>query len=313
MSPPSVFISYAHEDADLARALAQALRRRECRVWIDEGEMRIGDSLIERIATAIREVEFVVALVSDASIESNWCKKELSLAITGGLGREGVKVLPLRVGGVEMPPALADTYWLALDPSSVSAAAARIKKDAEAHLADEGRVQHVARPVPGTSAKTGPRRPDPERTSPEPGSAPEEFEPINLAGIVREGVGQPRNDRTPGSALYRIPLRLSRVPPPDWTRLFEANWDRPPSWTSMHRPGICRVSGDTVVLDGTTMEELERYHLKTLKLALDVTNERYAEHLRKTHEQERRKREEREQHERDVDDIARRLRFDDDE
>lgn len=274
--------------------------------------MRVGDSLIERIATAIREVEFVVALVSEASVESNWCKKELSLAITGGLGREGVRVLPLRVGDVEMPLALADTFWLALDPSSVSDAAARIKRDAEAHLADKGRVQRPA-PAPLARVQERPRRPVPEGTHPGPEPESEAFEPIKLVGIVREGVGQPRNDGTRGSALYRIPLRLSRVPPSDWSRLFEANWDRPPSWTSIHRPGICRVSGDTVVLDGTTMDELERYHLKTLKLALDVTNERYAEHVRSMNEQERRKREERERHGREVDDIAGRLRFDDDE
>jgi TIR domain len=313
MSGPSIFISYAHEDADLARALAQALRRRKCWVWIDEGEMRVGDSLIERIATAIQEVEFVVALVSEASVESNWCKKELSLAITGGLGREGVKVLPLRVGEVDMPPALADTFWLALNPSSVSDAAARIKKDAEAHLADEGRVRRPAPAAARASAPVLPRTPVPQRTSSVPAPEPGEFEPIKLVGIVREGVGQPRHDGTRGSALYRIPLRLSHVPSSDWAHLFEANWDRPPSWTSMHRPGISRVSGDTVVLDGTTMEELERYHLKTLKLALNVTNERYAEHLRKMNEQERREREERERHERGVDDIASRLHFDDDE
>jgi hypothetical protein len=77
----------------------------------------------------------------------------------------------------------------------------------------------------------------------------------------------------------------------------------------MHRSGICRVSGDTVVLDGTTMDELERYHLKTLRLALDVTNEPYAEYVRRMLDQERREREEKERHEREVDDIARRLRF----
>jgi hypothetical protein len=307
MPPPSVFISYAHEDADLARALALALRRRRCRVWIDEGEMRVGDSLIERIATAIREVEFVVALVSDASVASNWCKKELSLAITGGLGREGVKVLPLRVGQVEMPPALADTFWLDLDPSSVSDAAARIKKDAEAHRADEGDLKPAA--IEAGSEPRGSRRPAARKSAEaEPSRV---FDPINLVGVVREGVSQPRNDRTPGSALYRIPLRLSRTPPSDWARLFERNWDRPPSWTTMHRSGICRVSGDTVVLDGTTMDELERYHLATLKLALQATNERYAEHVRKLHEDERRKREERERHEAEIDDIARRLHFDD--
>ena len=207
-----------------------------------------------------------------------------------------------------MPPALTDTFWLALDPSSVSDAAARIRKDAEAHLADEGRVPRLPRPATGTRAPGGARRPIPARVSPGPEAEPEEFEPIKLVGIVREGVGEPRNDGTRGSALYRIPLRLSRVPPPDWARLFEANWDRPPSWTSMHRPGICRISGDTVVLDGTTMDELERYHLNTLKLALDVTNERYAEHVRRMLDQERRKREEKERHEREVDDIALRRR-----
>lgn len=61
------------------------------------------------------------------------------------------------------------------------------------------------------------------------------------------------------------------------------------------------------------MDELERCHLKTLKLALNVTNERYAEHVRRMNEQERRKREERQRYERELNDIASRLRFDDDE
>jgi hypothetical protein len=44
----------------------------------------------------------------------------------------------------------------------------------------------------------------------------------------------------------------------------------------MHRPGIARVHGDRIILDGTTMEEVERYHAKTLKLALEKTNEEAA-------------------------------------
>ena len=64
---PSVFISYAHADEPLARDLADALRGHGLRVWIDQSELRIGDSLIERLAEAIAEGDFVVALVSDAS------------------------------------------------------------------------------------------------------------------------------------------------------------------------------------------------------------------------------------------------------
>jgi TIR domain len=103
MSGPSIFISFGHEDAGLAQALAHALRRRRCRVWIDARRDARGRFADRTHCDGHREVEFVVALVSEASVESNWCKKELSLAITGGLGREGEKVLPLRVGDVEMP------------------------------------------------------------------------------------------------------------------------------------------------------------------------------------------------------------------
>ena len=45
----------------------------------------------------------------------------------------------------------------------------------------------------------------------------------------------------------------------------------------MHRPGIARVVGETVVLDGTTLDEVKLYHRDTLKLALTNTNREYNE------------------------------------
>jgi len=32
------------------------------------------------------------------------------------------------------------------------------------------------------------------------------------------------------------------------------NWRHPPSFTTMHRSSIARISGNKIVLDGTTME-----------------------------------------------------------
>ncbi len=43
----------------------------------------------------------------------------------------------------------------------------------------------------------------------------------------------------------------------------------------MHRSNILRISGDRVVLNGTTLEEVEQYHLKTLKLAIASANRDY--------------------------------------
>ncbi len=124
-SPPSIFVSYSHDDRELARALAVAIREQGLTVWIDDGELKVGDSLIERIATAIAEIDFFLALVSEASRKSNWCRKELALAVTGELGREGVKVMPVRVDGAPMPESLADVYYLELDAGNVAEVAAR--------------------------------------------------------------------------------------------------------------------------------------------------------------------------------------------
>jgi sRNA-binding protein len=307
----SIFISYSHADKALAKALATQLEKRGLRVWIDEGELKIGDSLIERIATAITEIDFFLALVSQSSSQSNWCRKELALAVTGELGREGVKVLPVRVDGVEMPPALTDVFHLELDAGNVEEVADKIaaaipqhQDEQQARIAERRRDRQASRTPPSRRE----RSPSVGETE-SPGEAPE-FAPITIVGIAEEGVGRPRNDGTPGSALYRIPLRLSRSPDGSWARHFVETWNHPPRYTTMHRPGIASVSGDTVILDGTTMEELERYHVETLRHVIEKVNADVAEHERRLWEQARREDEARRQHEETVKEISSRLEFD---
>lgn len=97
-----------------------------------------------------------------------------------------------------------------------------------------------------------------------------------LLDFLENEVTVPRNDGTRGSALYAVPYRLSGRPDNTWVKLLETHWRNPSSFTSMHRPKILRVSGDRVILDGTTLEEVEQYHLKTLKPAIASANQGYA-------------------------------------
>ena len=97
-------------------------------------------------------------------------------------------------------------------------------------------------------------------------------DPIRLLNVIEEEVTEPRNDGTPGSALYRIPIRLSALPSWQWERAFLQAWQFPSTFTSMHRPGIASISGDRVILDGTTMEELRDTHKKTLQLCVEAAN-----------------------------------------
>ena len=143
----------SHDEATLASELADGLRAHRLQVWIDEDELKIGDSIIERIATAIAGIDFFLILVSEASRESNWCRKELSLAVTGELGREGVAVLPVRVRGAEIPEALRDKLHLDLDQGNVADVARKIadavpKHQIEQRAAIAGRKEAARRPTP---------------------------------------------------------------------------------------------------------------------------------------------------------------------
>jgi TIR domain-containing protein len=311
----TLFISYAHEDVELARAIQARLEAEGFKVWIDEGALRAGDSLIQSIATAIHEMEFVVALITEASVDSRWCQHEIRLAMTSGLNREGVKVLPVRVGEVPIPGELEDTVCGQLDPSDLDRSVERLAADARSHHEDRQRAKDAGEPLPTSGAMpavSGGTAVFAPTFVQGPPPVPK-YEPVRIIGIVKEGVGQPRNDGSRGSALYKVPLRLSRTPSPTWAELFVRCWDSPPSWTTMHRPGIARVSGDTIVLDGTTMEELESVHMKTLKLCVKTVNEQEEAHLERVRAKKEQEDAARREHQREIDEIAQRLKFDDED
>lgn len=136
------------------------------------------------------------------------------------------------------------------------------------------------------------------------------FEPIRVTGIVKERVGRARNDGTPGSGLYEVPLQLSRTPSSTWSEFFRECWNHPPSFTTMHRPGIARVAGDTVVLDGTTIDEVEKYHLDTVKLCVARANDVEIARVERARRRAEQDEAERQVHDAHVDEVADRLKFD---
>ena len=81
--------------------------------------------------------------------------------------------------------------------------------------------------------------------------------------------------------------------------------------TAMHRPGIVSVRGDKVILTGTTLEEIIEYHRATLKLVLNVTNGQHRELVAQHRAREARERQLRDEHRRNIEEQARRIRFDD--
>ncbi len=130
----SVFVSYAHEDSGFVRELARELSLHGTDVWIDYVELLVGDSMIERVAAAIAEEDFVLAVVSPDSVQSGWCQRELSLAATRGISEKRVFVLPVRYRDANMPESIRDLRWLDADALHVADVANKLASDINQHL-----------------------------------------------------------------------------------------------------------------------------------------------------------------------------------
>jgi len=135
---------------------------------------------------------------------------------------------------------------------------------------------------------------------------------IRILRIIAEDVTTPRNDGTPGSALYQIPFLLSCSPSQVWIDVFLNTWNHPPQYTSMHRAGIASVRRNRILLTGTTIEEVEMCHKDTLELCVQAANNAVAQfqasQQRQLGEEERRRAE----HEKKIREIAGRVTFGDD-
>lgn len=99
----TVFLSHCHEDKEFVERVADDLRRRGINVWVDDAEIRLGDSLLERISEGIHSVDYVAVFLSRSSVKSVWVRKELEMAMNREIRGKRVVVLPVLVESCEIP------------------------------------------------------------------------------------------------------------------------------------------------------------------------------------------------------------------
>ena len=76
-----VFISYASEDREaVARPLVQRLKEAGLRVWFDEDEIQIGESLRKAIDAGLSSSRFVVVIASETFFAKHWGQDEYGAA-----------------------------------------------------------------------------------------------------------------------------------------------------------------------------------------------------------------------------------------
>jgi hypothetical protein len=108
-----VFISHASEDKDsVVRPLAHALSDAGLKVWYDEFELKIGDSLRRKIDIGLANSRFGVVVLSRSFFRKGWPNYELDGLVTRAVSGEQI-LLPIwheitKQELIEYSPTLAD-------------------------------------------------------------------------------------------------------------------------------------------------------------------------------------------------------------
>lgn len=107
----SVFISYSSKDRDFASKLANDLKGMGITVWFDQWELKVGDLLVERIGNAITAQDYLIVILSRASVKSAWVMKELGAGLIRELEEKRVVVFPVVIEDCDIPPFLSDKVY----------------------------------------------------------------------------------------------------------------------------------------------------------------------------------------------------------
>ena len=250
---PSVFLSHNHGNKPFVRDLADRLTQAGAMVWLDEAALNIGDSLIERISSAIQEMEYVAAILSPRSVKSNWVQKELSLAMTKEVKGRRVTVLPILIEPCDLPEALRDKLYADFTR-------------AENHEREFAKILRAIGLGPAaTSVTLAPAAPiggvPVERAQGE-----SDFVDLRIVAVDKNRTHNPDASK----ALYNVYLQLSADPPENWDDVFDEQ-RRFPRHSMWRRAWI---EGGFIVVH-CPLEELQPYHLADLKEDVAETNKKY--------------------------------------
>lgn len=106
-----IFVSYSHVDKEKIDLIAGHLVRKRTNVWIDRWELRAGDSIINKVQEAVEGSSALLIMLSKASVESEWCKKELTAGLFRELDEKRVVTIPVLLDDCKIPLFLRDKMY----------------------------------------------------------------------------------------------------------------------------------------------------------------------------------------------------------
>jgi hypothetical protein len=261
--PKSIFLSHSSKDKFFVRELGERLNEFDVDVWIDEAEINIGDSLQEKIGSAIENSDYIGVVLSSNSINSEWVKRELQIALQKELKAKKALVLPILIERVEIPPFLKDKLYADFtDPEDFDKEFQKLVKVLGASQTSQISSNRSIL-LPNTINEKSSFYTQQQESL-------VDFEDIRIIEIDDLKSYNP----DPSRSLYNVYFKLSKIPPIEWQEVFNAE-RRFPRHTMWREAWI---SGDYIIVH-CVPDEVEEYHAKDLIQDVTNTNEKYRKYL----------------------------------
>lgn len=106
-----IFVSYRSIDLPHVERLASAIRSSGHDVWLDQWEIGLGDSIVQKIGQGLEKSAYLVLCCSSAGNESPWMSREWMSALARQLNGAGIRLLPALLPGGAAPAILADLRY----------------------------------------------------------------------------------------------------------------------------------------------------------------------------------------------------------
>lgn len=113
MTYPKAFISHASEDKSrFVLDFAARLRERGIDAWLDRWEIKLGDSIVEKIfEEGIKNADAFIIVLSAVSVTKPWVREELDNGIVRRI-EKSCRVIPVVIEECEIPQSLKHLRWV---------------------------------------------------------------------------------------------------------------------------------------------------------------------------------------------------------
>jgi TIR domain len=103
-----LFLCHSSQDKPFVRQVRNDLANAGHNTWIDEFEIKVGDSIVEKINSATEIADGLIFFLSEASMNSSWVKREWQSTLYRYLSGSKTKVYPALIEECDIPPILSD-------------------------------------------------------------------------------------------------------------------------------------------------------------------------------------------------------------